>query len=80
MLKVKNLLNSAAFRAGIPMVSVKSTRILVRVQWGTEQWPDVSYTTIYCQTPPSRLRRDRRHKKFDFIDKRGILLYRPYGV
>lgn len=29
MLKVKNLLNSAAFRAGIPMVSVKSTRILV---------------------------------------------------
>lgn len=28
MLKVKNLLNSAAFRAGIPMVSVKSTRIL----------------------------------------------------
>lgn len=29
MLKVKNLLNSAAFRSGITMVSVKSTRILV---------------------------------------------------
>lgn len=34
MLKVKNLLNSAAYRIWVPMVSVKSTRIFVFVYNG----------------------------------------------
>lgn len=80
MLKVKNLLNSAAFRAGIPMVSVKSTRILVFAYNGGLNNGRMYRIQQYTVRHRHQGYGETEDMKFDFIDKRGILLYRPYGV
>lgn len=80
MLKVKNLLNSAAFRTGITMVSVKSTRILVFVynrELNNGWMYPIQYTDKYRHQDYGKR---QKTQEIWLHRQKGILLYWLNGV